>query len=216
MPQYFDDPSELASDPVTVSVTLADTAFEYVTDRGVFSHGHLDEGSALLLQDAPPPAGRGDLLDLGCGAGPIAITLARRSPAATVWAVDVNPRAVALTRDNAGRAGATIRAGTPGDIPADIRFATIWSNPPIRIGKDALHGMLTTWLDRLVPEGRAVLVVNRHLGADSLHRWLEAQGWVVRRLVSRRGFRLLEVRRPGPSPDRVDGDAHPTADDAHP
>lgn len=216
MPQYFDDPSALASDPVTVSVTLADTAFEYVTDRGVFSHGHLDEGTALLLQDTPPPADRGDLLDLGCGAGPIAIALARRSPAATVWAVDVNPRAVALTRDNADRAGVTIRAGTPGDIPADVRFTTIWSNPPIRIGKDALHGMLTTWLARLEPEGTAVLVVNRHLGADSLHRWLEAQGWVVRRLASRRGFRLLEVRRSEPSPDRVDGDAHPAAGDAHP
>ena len=216
MSQYFDDPSDLASDPVTVSVTLADTAFEYVTDRGVFSHGHLDEGTALLLQDAPAPADHGDLLDLGCGAGPIAIALARRSPTASVWAVDVNPRAVALTDDNAERAGVAIEACTPDDVPAEVRFATIWSNPPIRIGKDALHTMLDTWLSRLTPEGTAVLVLNRHLGADSLHRWLEARGWTVARLTSRRGFRLLEVRWPGSSTDRIDCDAHPAAGDADP
>lgn len=214
MQQYFDDPSELESDPMTVSVTLADTAFEYTTDRGVFSHGHLDEGTALLLQDAPAPATEGHLLDLGCGAGPIAIAMALRSRTATVWAVDVNPRAITLTRGNAERAGVSIRVDAPDAIPPDIRFDTIWSNPPIRIGKDALRKMLTTWLARLAPEGTAVLVVNRHLGADSLHRWLESQGWVVRRLTSRRGFRLLEVR-PAPSSDRVDGDPDPATGDTH-
>lgn len=220
MPQYFDDPSELASDPRTVEVTLADIAYTYVTDRGVFSHGHLDEGTALLLQEAPPPAA-GDLLDLGCGAGPIAIAMALRSPGAQVWAVDVNPRALTLTAANAHRAGVRVCAVTPVDLPPDIRFATIWSNPPIRIGKSALHAMLTSSLARLADGGRAVLVVNRHLGADSLQRWLAGAGWDVDRLASRRGFRLLDVRRPtdrdpGPrSADRVDGDAQPSSRDPH-
>ena len=221
VPQYFDDPSGLASDQKTVEVTLADTAFTYLTDRGVFSHGHLDEGTALLLQEASPPSPTGDLLDLGCGAGPIAIALALRSPAARVWAVDVNPRAVALTEANGRRAGVRIAARTPDEVPPDMTFATIWSNPPIRIGKEALHDLLATWLGRLAAEGSAVLVVNRHLGADSLHRWLTDAGWNVSRLTSRRGFRLLEVRRNavsipplgGASADRVDGDAHPAPRD---
>lgn len=207
VPQYFDDPSALASDPETVSVTLADIAFEYTSDRGVFSHGHLDEGTALLLQEAPPPSGSGDLLDLGCGAGPIALTLARRSPAARVWAVDVNPRAVALTDANGRSASVRVDARLVEDMPAEVTFATIWSNPPIRIGKVALHAMLTTWLGRLDRTGSAVLVVNRHLGADSLQRWLTGAGWDVARLTSRRGFRLLEIRHPTGSADRVDGDA---------
>jgi 16S rRNA G1207 methylase RsmC len=223
VPQYFDDPSELASDPRTVAVTLADIAYTYVTDRGVFSHGHLDEGTALLLQEAPPPAAAGNLLDLGCGAGPIALAMALRSPAAQVWAVDVNPRAVDLTTANAHRAGVRVCAVTPAGLPPDIRFATIWSNPPIRVGKSALHAMLTSSLARLAGGGRAVLVVNRHLGADSLQRWLIDAGWDVDRLASRRGFRLLEVRHPADrdrdpgvrSADRVDGDAQPPSRDPH-
>ena len=73
-------------------------------------------------------------------------------------------------------------------------FDLIWSNPAIRVGKAALHEMLRTWLDRLTPDGRAVLVVQRHLGADSLAAWLNDEGWPTERLASRRGYRLLDVR----------------------
>ena len=79
-------------------------------------------------------------------------------------------------------------------MPADVRFDVIWSNPPIRVGKDALHELLLTWLPRLTPDGRAVLVVQKHLGADSLQRWLVARA--SRRPAWRRakGYRLLQVR----------------------
>lgn len=200
-----------------VDVALSDIAFTMATDRGVFSHGHVDTGTSLLLREAPSPHPSGPLLDLGCGTGAMALALAKRSPDATVWAVDVNERARDLTAGNAARNGLdNVRVAAPDEVPADVAFATIWSNPPIRIGKDALHTMLDTWLSRLTPEGTAVLVVNRHLGADSLHRWLEARGWTVARLTSRRGFRLLEVRWPGSSTDRIDCDAHPAAGDADP
>jgi hypothetical protein len=68
-------------------------------------------------------------------------------------------------------------------------------NPPIRIGKAALHDLLLGWLDRLTPDGRAVLVVGRNLGADSLQRWLGEQGFPTDRLASKRGYRLLQARR---------------------
>jgi 16S rRNA (guanine1207-N2)-methyltransferase len=139
-----------------------------------------------------PPVG--DLLDLGCGYGAIAVTMARRAPAATVWAVDVNRRAVALTAANATAAGCeNVRAVEPGDVPDDLRFSIIWSNPPIRVGKAELHDLLSNWLGRLTTDGRAVLVVQKHLGADSLARWLEEQGHPVTRLRSRIGYRLLQV-----------------------
>lgn len=193
--QYFDDDPTVASDPVSIDVTLPDVAFTLRTDRGVFSRGRLDNGTSLLLRSAPPPARSGNLLDLGCGTGPIALTMARRAPQATVWAVDVNARARELCALNAERNGIhNVRVVEPDAVPADVRFATIWSNPPIRIGKDALHDLLLQWLSRLDPDGRSVLVVQKHLGADSLQRWIADQGFTTERLASKSGFRLLGVR----------------------
>jgi 16S rRNA (guanine1207-N2)-methyltransferase len=164
----------------------------------VFSRSAIDPGTKLLLLEAPAPPPDGELLDLGCGYGPIALTLAARRPAATVWAVDVNRRALGLVGANAAAAGlANVRPARPDEVPPDLRFAAIWSNPPIRIGKEALHDLLGTWLARLTPDGVAILVVQRHLGADSLAEWLRGQGWDVARLRSRMSYRLLEVRARG-------------------
>jgi 16S rRNA G1207 methylase RsmC len=198
--QYFDERPGVASEPVLVDVTLPDTAFVMETDRGVFSRGHLDTATSMLLRADLPIATSGDLLDLGCGAGPIAITMARRSPAATVWAVDVNARARELCARNADRNGLdNIRVVAPSEVPATTRFATIWSNPPIRIGKVELHDLLTTWLARLQPDGTASLVVQKHLGADSLQRWLIDSGYRCERVGSKAGFRLLVVSHPVPT-----------------
>lgn len=198
MTQYFDEQPSVGSDRQTVDVALSDVAFTMLTDRGVFSHGHLDTGTSMLLRQAPAPAPTGDLLDLGCGSGAIAITMALRSPSATVWAVDVNERARQLASDNARRNKITnLEVVAPDELPADVRFSTIWSNPPIRIGKAALHTLLGRWLPLLTPDGVAILVVQKHLGADSLQRWLVTQGFEVDRLSSKAGFRLLDVRLAG-------------------
>ena len=177
-------------------LTLPDVTLDLTTDRGVFGRAGVDPGTKLLLLEAPAPAASGDLLDLGCGYGPIALTMARRAPEATVWAVDVNRRARELTAANAEAAGlGNVRVAEPDEVPDDVRFATIWSNPPIRIGKVALHELLLRWLSRLAEGGRAVLVVQKHLGGDSLARWLEGEGFPTVRLGSRVGYRLLEVTR---------------------
>jgi 16S rRNA (guanine1207-N2)-methyltransferase len=198
---YFSRRPRAAHRPGQVRVILPDVYLELATDAGVFSPGRLDPGTRLLLEAsaAPPPAG--DLLDLGCGYGPIACTLAARAPGATVWAVDVNERALELCARNALTAELkNVRCATPGDPAVPARFAGIWSNPPVRIGKDALHELLSSWLRRLSPSGHAHLVVGRNLGADSLHRWLAGQGWPVTRLAARSGYRLLQV---GFSPERA-------------
>jgi 16S rRNA (guanine1207-N2)-methyltransferase len=194
--QYFEPKPTAASSRRTQTVALPDLSFTLQTDRGVFSSDGLDTGTRLLLLEAPLPAQTGALLDLGCGAGPIALTMARRAPGATVWAIDVNERALHLTRDNARDNKLTnITASSPDDVPDDLEFQTIWSNPAIRIGKPALHEMLLRWLGRLAPDGTAILVVQKHLGADSLAKWLTDQGYRVDRLSSRAGFRLLGVTR---------------------
>lgn len=161
-------------------------------DRGVFSPGRIDPGTALLLDRAPDPPASGRFLDLGCGYGPIAVVLATLAPAATVVATDVNERARALTAANA----AALRLDNVTTVaPDEVEgpFDLIWSNPPIRIGKPGLHDLLTHRLGQLAPAGIAVLVVNRHLGADSLHHWLADQGHPVERLASKQGYRLLHV-----------------------
>jgi len=136
----------------------------------------------------------GDLLDLGCGAGPIALTMARRSPGSRVWAVDVNSRARELTAHNARTLSlSNVTVAAPDDVPDDVRFDVIWSNPPIKVGKDELHALLLRWLPRLAPDGRAVLVVNKNLGSDSLQKWLRERGYTVDRIASRQGYRILVV-----------------------
>jgi 16S rRNA (guanine1207-N2)-methyltransferase len=205
---YFDEEPERASDERDVDVVLPDVSFRLRTDRGVFSHGRLDTGTGILLRSAVAVPSTGDLLDLGCGAGAVSLTLARRAPGATVWAVDVNARARALCERNAeSNALANVRVVAPDDVDPDLRFRAIWSNPPIRIGKQALHLLLTSWLGRLADDGEAVLVVQRHLGADSLQRWLESCGHRTERVASHAGYRVLRVAATRPSDaGRVDRD----------
>jgi 16S rRNA (guanine1207-N2)-methyltransferase len=200
---YFSEQPAVADERHLVQVRLAGRDVEVVTAAGVFSGDRIDLGTRVLLREAPPPPASGHLLDLGCGWGPLALAMGLLAPASTVWAVDVNDRALDLTAENARRLGlANVRVARPDDVPAERAFATIWSNPPIRIGKEALHALLLRWLPRLTPGGQAHLVVQRHLGADSLHAWLaEALGGaaVVERAGSAKGYRVLRVTASGPS-----------------
>src|SRR4051794_35550092 len=200
---YFAPHPQAPGRRTTVPVRLAGRDVEVVTAAGVFSGDRVDLGTRVLLREAPAPPASGHLLDLGCGWGPLALAMGLLAPAATVWAVDVNDRALDLAAHNALRLGlVNLRVARPDDVPAEVRFAAIWSNPPIRIGKEALHALLLRWLPRLTPGGRAHLVVQRHLGADSLHAWLaEALGdaAVVERAGSAKGYRVLRVTASGPS-----------------
>lgn len=179
-------------------VTLVGRERDLVTSGGIFSPDGVDKGTAILLAEVPPPQGA-NLLDIGCGWGPIALTMALQAPEANVSAVDVNERSLELTRENARRLNlANVTAALPDDVDPDITFDTIWSNPPIRIGKDALHELLLRWLPRLAPGGTAWLVVQKNLGADSLQRWLAAElpaEYDVERAATAKSFRILRVRR---------------------
>ena len=181
----------------TLQVRLAGREVAVTTAPGVFSGNRVDLGTRVLLREVPPPPVAGDLLDLGCGWGPVALTMALLAPRARVWALDVNPRAVDLTRRNAQHLGlGGVHACTPEEVPETIRFAAIWSNPPIRVGKPALHAMLAAWLPRLDQGSSAWLVVQRNLGGDSLHRWLAdtlGEGWEVARHGSAKGYRVLRA-----------------------
>ncbi|HOA87216.1 MAG: methyltransferase [Microbacteriaceae bacterium] len=182
-----------------IRVPIAGRDVTLSTAGGTFSPDRLDVGTAVLLGSTPAPPADGDLLDLGCGWGPIALTMATLSPAATVWAVDVNERALGLVRRNAEELGLhNVRAVTADQVPSEIRFRTIWSNPPIRVGKNELHGLLETWIPRLEASADAWLVVQRNLGSDSLQRWLATvfdPGYTVQRAATGKGYRVLKVHK---------------------
>jgi 16S rRNA G1207 methylase RsmC len=194
---YSTSPS---GDPVlrTISVRLAGRTFEVTTANGIFSPERVDTGTQVLLGHTPAPPPGGHFLDLGCGWGPIALTLALESPRATVWAVDVNERSLELTRRNADALGLdNVNVCRPEDVPDDVEFRTIWSNPPIRVGKNELHAMLAHWLPRLGAGSDGWLVVARNLGSDSLHRWLQGalpRDFAVLRAATSKGYRVLRVR----------------------
>jgi 16S rRNA (guanine1207-N2)-methyltransferase len=195
---YFAAEPGAASAPREIELVLPEgRLLRLATDRGTFSPDRVDPGTRALLQEGPAVPSGGVLADVGCGYGPIAVTLALRSgPGTTVWAVDVNERARVLCRANAeaNGVGDRVRVAAPDEVPADLVVHQIWSNPPIRIGKAALHDLLAEWLGRLEPAtGTAELVVQKHLGADSLARWLAEQGWRTERTASRGGYRILHV-----------------------
>lgn len=199
MPEHYFDGSPTSPDRRReISTRIWDRELTFTTSSGVFSHDGLDKATAVLLRNSTPP-GSGTVLDIGCGWGPIACSLALAG--STVWAVDTNERALDLTRVNAERLGVSVHAVLPDDVPDDMIFDAIWSNPPIRIGKEALHALLLRWLPRLASDGVARLVVGKNLGADSLQRWLIDQGWPTLRADSEKGFRILEVRRGAARPD---------------
>ena len=194
---YFSARPASADERRLIRVTLAGRELSLEVAPGIFSPDHVDLGTQVLLRTVPDPVGR--VLDLGCGWGPIALAAALRSPDVTVTAVDVNERALDLAARNAAAAGVGDRVTVlaPAAVATDAVFDTIWSNPPIRVGKAALHDLLGAWLPRLAPAGEAWLVVQRHLGADSLAVWLADQGWgEVEKVASAKGFRVLRVTAP--------------------
>jgi 16S rRNA (guanine1207-N2)-methyltransferase len=190
---YFTADPSVAFERVPLTAEVWGRELDLVSGSGVFAQGRLDIGTGVLFRETEPPA-PGRILDLGCGYGVIGLAIAGQVPGSEVTGVDVNERAVLLANENAAALRLTnYRATTPEGAEGD--YDEIWSNPPIRIGKQALHELLLTWLPRLVPGGRAVMVVGKNLGGDSLQRWLTEQGYPTTRIASAKGFRVLETVR---------------------
>jgi 16S rRNA (guanine1207-N2)-methyltransferase len=194
--QYFSEQPRGSEVRRTIKAQVWGRELTLITASGVFAADGLDRGTAVLLRASPVPEGRARILDLGCGYGPIALAIALHCPGAQIDAVDVNERALALCRKNAAALGVAdrVRVLRPEQIEPDARYDEIWSNPPIRIGKQSLHELLLTWLSRLAHDGVARLVVGKNLGSDTLQRWLIEQGYACERAASAKGFRVLVVR----------------------
>lgn len=189
--------------PRTVRLNLPDLRVDLRTDRGVFAASGIDPGTDVLLRSVGPPLPYTGIVDVGTGYGPIAVATARRQPAAGIWAIDVNRRALSLARANTAALDNVVVA-EPGEVPETLRFDGLLSNPPIKVGKDNLHHLLGTWLGRLVPGSSGWLVVKKAMGADTLQDWLNDFGFPTVRTSSKRGYRVLRTTMPGSSPPPLD------------
>jgi 16S rRNA G1207 methylase RsmC len=196
---YFSQEPSSPLKPKTIQIPVTGEIVDVTTASGTFSPAQLDFGTEVLIEQMDLAPISGNLLDLGCGWGPIALNLAKLRPNTKVWAVDVNTRSVELTQANARNLGiSNINAVLPDQVPADLRFSGIWSNPPIRIGKKELHELLLMWLPRLETGGEAYLVVQKNLGSDSLQKWLTeelATGFEVSRYTSIKTYRVLKIKK---------------------
>lgn len=190
---YFTNSARAGDDRKHTHATIWGRGYQLTTARGVFARSGLDLATSVLLRSCDPPVTARRLCDLGCGYGPIAVALADRCRDAIVDAVDVNDGALQLCAENAAAAGVRDRVVPlrPADVDPAARYDEIWSNPPIRIGKQQLHELLLQWLPRLAPGGVFRMVVGKNLGADPLQRWIGAQGYRCERIASAKGFRVL-------------------------
>ena len=200
MPQehYFSASPDSPSTLREITYQVADREFAVQAASGTFSASKLDPGTSILLSKFDEFPDSGNVLDLGCGWGPISLAIATFSPETTLWALDVNARSMELASKNAEKLGlSNIKIVTAEQVPQDLKFDAIWSNPPIRIGKAALHELLRTWLPRLESGGRAMLVVQKQLGADSLLSWIQTEfpELTASRFSTDKGFRVLEITR---------------------
>lgn len=187
------EPSGPASER-SVALNLGGVSLPLTTASGVFGAQRIDHGTMVLLRQAPVPTACSGVVDLGTGYGPIAVAMGLRQPSSGVWAVDVNLRALELTRRNVAASHLTnVVVAEPHEVPAALRFDRLYSNPPIKIGQEDLRSLLTGWLTRLADGGDGYLVVKQTMGADGLGRWLTETGYPTLRAASKQGYRLLHV-----------------------
>lgn len=193
---YFSQQPDSAAKAHDISFSVGGINFQAKSESGTFSVQKLDRGTEILLRSYEEFPVKGNVLDIGCGWGPISLAIAKHQPLTTVWALDVNQRSLRLTAENAKTNNLdNIRSVEAELIPSDLRFSGIWSNPPIRVGKSVLHGLMKSWLPRLEPGASAYLVVQKQLGAESFEKWLalEFPEMQVSRPDQNKGYRVIRV-----------------------
>ncbi len=196
---YFSSDPAAPKKTVSIAMQVGGKQLELEAASGTFSSGRLDAGTAVLLKHDDHFPKDGNVLDIGCGWGPIGLSIASLQKNSTVYGIDINQRSIEQSNLNSKSLGLkNFTAMHSRDLPEDLRFSAIWSNPPIRVGKKILHELMESFIPRLEPGGRAMLVVQKNLGADSFQRWLsnrfpEAE---VSRVGTDKGYRVISLVSP--------------------
>ncbi len=192
--QYFTREPGSESRPAACAFEYRGKTLRFLTDAGVFSRGELDPGTRLLL-DALPEEMEGDVLDLGCGWGPIGIAVGSAWPRTRVTMADVNLRALSLSRENAARNGVAVECVESDGFAAlgDRTFDAVITNPPIRAGKQVIYRMFSDACACLRPGGSLYLVIRKQQGAESCVRFLKTLFPEVEKLDRSGGYWVLRA-----------------------
>lgn len=194
---YFSNDPSSKSDRKRWEYTLRGNQFIFLSDHGVFSKNEVDFGSRLLIEAFQMPDVRGDVLDVGCGYGPIGLSLAKESQGREVHMVDVNERALELAKENA----ANNKIGNVRIYQSSVyenidgQYAAILSNPPIRAGKHVVHEILEKAVDHLVPGGELWIVIQKKQGAPSAMKKLEAVFSEVDVVEKKKGYYIIKSKK---------------------
>jgi 16S rRNA (guanine1207-N2)-methyltransferase len=196
---YFSSDPAAPKKTVSIFLQVGGKEFEVEAASGTFSSSKLDAGTAVLLKHHEHFPKDGNVLDIGCGWGPIGISIAAVEKNSRVFGIDINQRSIEQSNFNAAKLNLkNYSAMHSRELPDDLQFSAIWSNPPIRVGKKVLHELMETYIPRLEPGGKAMLVVQKNLGADSFQRWLGTRfpQAEVSRVATDKGYRVISLVSP--------------------
>ncbi len=195
---YFINDKNLPSKERTVEYEINGIKFQLISDQGVFSKNELDKGSRILIETLLPLTLKGKMLDIGCGIGPIGLTLAYFSPSLNVTCSDVNTRALALCERNAQKLSLSQRVTClQSDIYIEIEglYDSIVSNPPIRAGKKVTYAIYVDAKSHLIDGGSLYVVVRKAQGALSVKAYLEEVFGNSEVLKKCKGYYILKATK---------------------
>ncbi|MBU8880252.1 class I SAM-dependent methyltransferase [Bacillus sp. FJAT-29790] len=195
---YYSKIQKVESDPKYWSFTLNNNSFRFKTDNGVFSKSEVDFGSRLLIETFVVPSVEGNILDVGCGYGPIGLSCAKLMQDRLVHMIDVNARALALAKENAELNGLTNVCIYESDRLENVKgnkFAAILTNPPIRAGKKVVHEIFEQSVDCLLPEGNLWVVIQKKQGAPSAIEKLSELCSEVETVVKKKGYYIIRAKK---------------------
>ncbi|SFB33923.1 16S rRNA (guanine1207-N2)-methyltransferase [Lentibacillus halodurans] len=191
---YFSQNPQSKSSPKKWNYELRGRNFTFESDYGVFSKHEVDYGTRLLIEHFEEPPAAGNILDLGCGYGPIGIAVAYSYQHRNVILADINERAITLAQKNAHHNGVTNVEFTLSDQFNQLKgntFAAILTNPPIRAGKRVVHQMFEASQNALLENGRLWVVIQKKQGAPSAMEKLKDLFGNVKVVDRRKGYYLL-------------------------
>ncbi|MFP3719616.1 class I SAM-dependent methyltransferase [Niallia circulans] len=195
---YYSRTQNVNSDPNYWNFTLKGNTIRFKTDNGVFSKKEVDFGSRLLIETYTLPDLDGDILDVGCGYGPIGLSIAKTSPNRMVHMVDVNLRAIELAEENARQNGVENVRIYESDRLLRVKgkkFASILTNPPIRAGKKVVHDIFEQSYDCLLPNGELWVVIQKKQGAPSAIAKLEEFFKEVNVVEKKKGYFIIQAKK---------------------
>jgi len=195
---YYSKQPSVESNPHSFSYTLKGKVFQFTSDSGVFSKNEVDFGSRLLIETFKLPTVSGDILDVGCGYGPIGISLASVDSSRRVDMIDVNERAIALAKKNAEANGVLNVDVFQSDIFENVvkdSYAAIVTNPPIRAGKQTVHNIFEGSFDRLIAGGELWVVIQKKQGAPSAIKKLEKLFSEVEVVEKKKGYYIIRAKK---------------------